>query len=153
MAEAFGIFASGISVASLAIQIVENLRNVINFCESIREAPADIQRILAELKILSNVIAGIHVVYEKRSLPETSGATTKQCLDLVRDDISKLSSLSSDLERKLNSDRRVTRTWGRVRTVFYEKKITALRGHLESAKGAMQLLQSCHILSVCYFVA
>lgn len=148
MTEAFGIVASGMSVASLAIQIVENLNKVINFCESIREAPTDIQRILTELHILSNIVSNIQLVHEKRSLPESSEATTKQCLGLVRDDISKLSSLSSDLERKVHSEKRLTRTWARVQTVLSEKKIAMLRGQLDGAKGTLQLLQSCYILSV-----
>ncbi|KAH8749296.1 hypothetical protein BGZ57DRAFT_969057, partial [Hyaloscypha finlandica] len=145
MAEAFGIVAGGISVTSLAIQIVENLNKVINFCESIREAPTDIQRILTELHILSNIVSNIQLVHEKRSLPESSEATTKQCLGLVRDDIRKLSSLSSDLERKLHSDKRITRTWARVQTVLSEKKIAMLKSQLDSAKGTLQLLQSCYI--------
>jgi hypothetical protein len=48
VAEAFELVASGISVASLVTQIVENLNKVISFCESIGEAPTDIQRILIE---------------------------------------------------------------------------------------------------------
>jgi hypothetical protein len=149
MAEAFGIVASGVSVASLAIQIVENLNKVSNFCESIREAPTDIRRILTELHILSKIVSNIQLVHEKRSLPESSEATTKQCLGLIRDDISKLSSLSSNLERKLHSDKRLTRTWARVQTVLSEKKIAMLRGQLDSAKGTLQLLlQYRHILSV-----
>jgi len=146
MAEVFGVVAGGLSVASLAIQIVENLTKVINFCESIKEAPTDIQRLLLELQILSNVISAIQLVYEKHSLPETSEAVTRKCLGLVRHDISKLLSLSLELERKLNSEKRLTRTWARVQSVLSESKIAVLRGHLERAKGGLQLLQFCHIL-------
>ena len=150
MAEVFGVVASGISVASLAIQILENINRVINFCKSIKDAPTDICRILLELQLLSNIVSGIQLVFEKRSLPETSGAMIKNTLDLVRHDISKLSDLSSDLERKLNSEKRITRTWARVQTVLSEKKIAILRDHLEGAKGTLQLLQCWNILLV-YF--
>lgn len=148
MAEAFGVVAGGISVASLAIQILENINRVINFCESIREAPTDIQRILLELQLLSNIISGIQLVFQKRSLPKISEATIKKSLDLVRHDISKLSDLSLDLERKLKSDKRITRTWARVQTVLSEKKIAILRDHLDRAKGTLQLLQCWNILLV-----
>jgi hypothetical protein len=145
MAELLGVVASGMSVASLAIQIVENLNKVIRFCESIKEAPTDIQRILLELQILSNIMSAIQLVHDKHSLPEIGEATTRKCLGLVKHDISKLSDLSSDLERKLNSDKRITRTWARVQTMLSEKRIALLRGHLERAKGGLHLLQSCHI--------
>jgi len=146
MAEVFGVVAGGLGVASLAIQIVENLTKVINFCESIKEALTDIQRLLLELQILSNVISGIQLVYEKHSLPETSEAVTRICLGLVRHDIGKLTNLSLELERKLNSGKRITRTWARVQTVLSESKIAVLRAHLERAKSGLQSLQSCHIL-------
>jgi conjugal transfer/entry exclusion protein len=148
MAETFGVAASGISVASLTIQILENINRVINFCKSIREAPTDIQRILLELQLLSNIVSSIQLVFEKRSLPEISEAMTKKCLDLVRHDISKLSDFSLDLERKLNSEKRITRTWARVQTVLSEKKIAVLRDYLDSAKGTLQLLQCWNILLV-----
>jgi hypothetical protein len=146
MAEAFGVVASGLGVASLAIQTVENLNKVITFCKSIKEAPTDIQRLLLELQILSNVVSAIQLMYEKHSLSESSEAVTRKCLDLVRLDISKLLSLSLELERKLNSGKRITRTWARVQTVLSESKIATLRGHLEQAKSGLQLLQGCHIL-------
>jgi hypothetical protein len=141
MAEVFGFVASGISVASLAIQILENINRVIDFCKSIKDAPTDIYRILLELQILSNIVSGIQLVFEKRSLPEISEATIKNTLDLVRHDISKLSALSSDLERKLNSEKKITRTWARVQTVLSEKKIGLLKDHLDRAKATLQLLQ------------
>jgi hypothetical protein len=146
MAEAFGVAAGSLGVASLAIQIVENLNNVINFCESIKEAPTDIQRLLLELQILSEIVSVIQLVYEKHALPERDEVMIRRCLGLVRHDISKLSSLSLELEKKLNSGKRITRTWARVQTVLSESKIAALRAHLERAKGGLQLLQCCHIL-------
>jgi hypothetical protein len=148
MAEVFGVVASGISVASLAIQILENINRVIDFCQSIKDAPTDICRILLELRLLSNIVSGIQLVFEKRSLPEISEATIKNTLDLVRHDISKLSDLSLHLERKLNSEKRITRTWARVQTVLSEKKIAALKDHLDRAKATLQLLQCWNILFV-----
>lgn len=141
MTEAFRVVTS-------ASQILENLNTVIDFCKSIREAPADIRRILLELQLLSNIISSIQLVFEKRSLPENSEATIKNTLDLVRHDISKLSDLSSDLERKLNSEKKLTRTWARVQTVLSEKKIAVLTGHLDRAKATLQLLQCWNILLV-----
>lgn len=140
MAEVLGIIASGTSVVSLAIKITENLKRAIDFCESIREAPNDIRRILLELQLLSNLILAIQLVHEKHQSPPVDDATLKQCLSLVKYDMSKLSSIILELERKLSSEKIIKRSWARVQVVLSEKKIARLRSLLEGAKGALQLL-------------
>jgi hypothetical protein len=128
-------------VVSLATQIVDNLNRAISFCGSIRDAPTAIHRILRELQILSKIISAIQLGYDEHSLPGIGEATTKDCLDPVRYDISNLSGLILDLERKLSSDKRSTRTWAHVKAALSEKKIAILRGYLDIAKGGLQLLQ------------
>lgn len=83
-------------------------------------------------------------MHEKRSLPELDEAITEQYLLYMQDDIGKLSDLRINFEQKLNSDKRTTRTWARVKTVLSEKKIATLRGHLERAKTSIQMLQMLH---------
>jgi hypothetical protein len=136
------------SALHLAIRILENISRVIDFCKSIKDAPTDICRILLELHLLSNIVSGIQLAFEKRSLSEISEATIKNTLDLVRHDISKLSDLNSDLERKLNSEKKITRTWARVQTVLSEKKVGVLKDHLDRAKATLQLLPCWNILLV-----
>lgn len=150
MAEVLGIVGGGFSVASLAMQILDNINRVINFVGSIKEAPTNIHRILLELQLLSNIVSGIRLTFMKRSFLSISDASTMKSLDLIKYDVSKLSDLSLDLERKINSEKRTTRTWARVKTVLSEKKIEALRFQLDSAKGTLQLLQSREILWVYY---
>jgi hypothetical protein len=144
--EALGGAASVISVASLAIQIAESFTKVTKFCKSIKEAPADIQRMLQELQILSYIVLSITQLYEKNSLPEKNQTVITLCLSLIDDEASKLSNLCLVLESRLNSGKRIIRTWARVQTVLSESKIAALIEHLERAKSALQLLQHLHIL-------
>ncbi|KAG4439614.1 hypothetical protein IFR05_004909 [Cadophora sp. M221] len=70
MAEILGVVASGISVASLAIQIADNLNKVISFCESIREAPADIQQLILQLHLLIDIIAVIRNMIDSGTVPK-----------------------------------------------------------------------------------
>lgn len=145
MAEILGVVASGNSAASLAIQIVGSLNKVITFYQSIKEAPIEIRQILVELQMLSRIMLKIRIVYEKHSLPESGKAMIEGCLQLVEHDIRNLLDRSTDLERKLSSNTRIARTWGRVQTVLSDTKIALLRIHLEHAKGGLQLLQICQI--------
>ena len=150
MAEVLGVVASGISVASLAIQIADSLSKVIIFCESIREAPADIQRLILELHLLSNIISVIQTMVTNDLIPAKIEPVLLRALTLVRHDVASLSILSSELDRKLRSERKIIRSWARVQTVFSEKKIILLKSHLDSAKGGLNLLQSCIIMYVCW---
>ena len=101
MAEVLGGVASGFSVASLAIQIGDSLSKVINFCESIREAPADNQRLMLELHLLSNIISVIQNMVTKDLVPTNVEPVLHRALTLVRHDVAALSILSSELDRKL----------------------------------------------------
>lgn len=148
MAEVLGGVASGFSVASLAIQIGDSLSKVINFCESIREAPDDIQRLMLELHLLSNIISIIQNMVTKDLVPTNVEPVLKRALTLVRHDVASLSILSSELDCKLKSERKIIRSWARVQTVVSEKKIILLKSHLESAKGGLNLLQGCIIMYV-----
>ncbi|KAH7419727.1 hypothetical protein BKA64DRAFT_24013 [Cadophora sp. MPI-SDFR-AT-0126] len=143
MAEILGV---GISVASLVIQIVDSLSKAISFYESIREAPDDVQRLLIELHLLSNIISVIQNMVSTSSIPKDTESVLKSALTLIRRDVAALSSLSSELDDKLKSERRFIRTWARVQTVFSDKKISVLKRHLESTKGGMHLLQGCIIV-------
>lgn len=141
-----GVLGLGVSIASLAIQIVETLNKTISFYESIRGAPTDILRLILELQILSDIISAIKLIHiNPRGISEV---TTKKCLALVTGDIDKLSCLSLSLERKLKSSKIVTRAWACVQTVLSENKITKLRSYLKSAMEGLLLLKSCHILLV-----
>ncbi|KAH9215611.1 hypothetical protein DL95DRAFT_298482 [Leptodontidium sp. 2 PMI_412] len=148
MTDILSVVASGISVASLAIQIADSLNKVISFCESIREAPADVQQLILQLHILTNIVSVIRNMIESGTVPNTLEPTLERALKLVRHDIATLSILSSELDRKLKSERRLVRTWARVQSVFSEKKISLLKSHLESAKRGLNLLQGCIIMFV-----
>lgn len=55
--EALGAGASVIAVASIALQLVESVRHLYEFWESIGDAPQSIRDITEDLKILSTIIA------------------------------------------------------------------------------------------------
>jgi hypothetical protein len=46
-------------VVSLAIQLAESTKKLYDFWKSVDEAPSSIQRIVADLKLVSNVLAEI----------------------------------------------------------------------------------------------
>ena len=57
--EALSVGASGIAVASIAIQLAESVRKLCHFWISIKEAPEDIQAISIDLELLSAVLTQI----------------------------------------------------------------------------------------------
>ena len=51
MAEAFGVAASAVGIASLGIQIVNSVRQLLDLWTYIKEAPEFVRKLLEDLKL------------------------------------------------------------------------------------------------------
>jgi hypothetical protein len=71
MAEILVIAASGISIASLVIQLADSIQKLNDFCDSMKEVPSYIQIVLADVESLSMVLKRIRddVCEQERSNP------------------------------------------------------------------------------------
>ena len=49
MAEILGVVASGAGIASLAVQIIENVQKIKSFSDAVKDAPAQMEWMIAEL--------------------------------------------------------------------------------------------------------
>jgi hypothetical protein len=59
MAELIGVVASGIAVATLAAQVVDNVRKLKAFWDSWEEAPKDLRCLADDIETLSAIVAVI----------------------------------------------------------------------------------------------
>jgi hypothetical protein len=81
MAE-LGIVASGMGIASLAIQIGDCIVRLKGFCDAVKDAPEEIKHLIEEIDTLSLVLSG----FETNEQPELNPgheATTK-CFQLCK---------------------------------------------------------------------
>lgn len=139
MAEAFGLAASVLSVASLAIQLGDSLQKAYEFWESIEDGPDHIRRLSSELRFLANIFYSI-------PLEDHSGLQeqlVKSSLELAKKDIDELASLISELARAIGPNQtRMKRRWGRVKIVLKSGTIAKMRGYIESSKNILILLEA-----------
>ena len=86
--------ASGIAVASIAIQLADSIKKLYEFWESVQDAPNDIRAVVKELRLLSAVLEGIQS-NERRYGPDP---TTTSVLESCADKVTALLGLVDDLE-------------------------------------------------------
>lgn len=78
MAE-LGIAASGIGIASLAIQVGDSILKVRGFWDRVKEAPEDIRYILEEIETLSLVLSDLGRNNDHGDLPQIAPASSMKC--------------------------------------------------------------------------
>ena len=138
--------ASVISVASLAIQICEELKKLHDFWQSVKEAPNDIASISAELKIFITWLTVIAKNYQRqnsnyRSSSEAAATDTlKLCLATVHD----MSAGIRDLENRIAKGAS-SRRWASVKFVFRKDKREKAMAQIERMKSLIIIAQTCYL--------
>lgn len=122
-----GAAASGLGIASFAIQSVNCIQDIKKFFEFIKEAPEDIKIAIHHIEILSKILSDIRFGDE---FPRIGPATVLECSELCRNSLNVLKGVVTDSERCINMHRR----FGAVKAVLQKEKIEKLTKRLESAQ-------------------
>lgn len=143
--EALGGAASVIGVASLAIQVCEELKKVHNFWQSVKEAPDDISQISAEINLFITLLALIANKYQQQGFdPKNANHvaamdTLKLCLATVQN----MNDGVEDLERWISKGSS-TRRWASIKFVFRKDKREKLMKQIERMKTLLIIVQTCY---------
>lgn len=142
MAEAFGAAASAIGVASFALQILNNVRDIHSFLASLVEAPDEIQRLVDKLALLGGVLKDVKNIADMQeaqagtpALSSTIFATLKAC----EKDLAPLTVIIRKASIGYQSSRKIVRKWTSFKFVYKEKDIKLLEE---------RLLSSMHLLTL-----
>ena len=142
MAEALAIVASGVSIGSIAIQIVGSIERLSDIWSSIRGAPENVRAILKELTQLANLLAVIDESSECYAATPVHSALTqakKDCQE-VADTIEEV---VKELANGLAASKR-RRHWTAVKATLKETTIVRHQKRLESAKLTLVIALQCH---------
>jgi len=143
MAEAFGVAAGVISVASLAIQIGDSLRIAIDFWEAVQHGPENLDRICTQLQVLYEYIAEIRREHQNGQIHGIQEELFKSTLVMMKRDLDKLTDLVSDLAQGIApSQDSWNRKIGRVQMAMKEGAIKRAKEYVESATYLLHFLQS-----------
>lgn len=143
--EALGGAAGVIGVASLAIQVCEELKKVHDFWQSVKEAPDDIAHISTEIKLFITWLAVIANNYQRQGFdprnPNHVAATDtlKLCLATVQD----VSVGVEDLKRWLSKGSS-SRRWASIKFVFRKDRREKLMKQIERMKTLLIIVQTCY---------
>ncbi|KAF4635034.1 hypothetical protein G7Y89_g3062 [Cudoniella acicularis] len=138
--EALAAASSIFSVVSLALQLATTVQNIIDFWESMKDAPVEIQEIRAHLKVLSTLLRSIENDAPSSAIIDASDVA-QSCLGICAARITKLEILTKEFGKGLNGNG-VQRKWTGLKKVLREKKLAVYWGELERAKSTMILYQT-----------
>jgi hypothetical protein len=147
MAELVGVVASSIAVAQLASQIAQNIRNIHNFWQSIRDAPKDLSEALEELELLGDTLVELHKILGRHAGRQLPGASAIRCMQYCRKVADDLEAIVVDLH-KGSDDKKSRRRWAAIKVALKKRALQDFQQRLDRAKSMLTLAISCYSLYV-----
>jgi len=142
MAEILAVVASGMSVASLSIQVASSVNKLKYFCDRVKDTPSEVHDTLDDIETLSIVIDEIEAIARSGGhLPESLYAallrSARRCLEASN----ALRSIVSEIEAALQKHK----LRGAVKGALKKTKLDEIRQRLESAKMTCVLAGQSHL--------
>lgn len=133
--EGLSAAASGIAVVSIAMQLAESFKKLLEFCKSIKEAPENIQAISTDLELLSNVLTQI-ALEAQHVEPNTAliAALNGCCLK-----VKILNTLLNEIEPGFASTKSRVRKWTALKAIMKQGELAKIQEALDSLKGTLLL--------------
>ncbi|THY33665.1 hypothetical protein D6D00_00677 [Aureobasidium pullulans] len=145
MAEIVGVV---VGVASLSVQIADGVKKLAEFCQAVKDAPADLQITVHELENL----AKIYLAIEQQMNVETNPATlpSRMLLDQMLQSCRRSQQSLGDLINNIVAEINKQPTRGSIRAVFKKGTITRLQQNVQNAKDTLSLsyLVYCSTLGI-----
>ena len=137
MAEILGVIANGISIGSLAIQLVESLQKIHRFWKLVDGAPKDIGNTIEELQILASIFNDLldQPQSSHRLLPSNSVQVCFQHCCKVIDDL-------KPIVEKLHTDllgNKCQKQWASIKSALRKEDLRDLTQRLERSKSTLEL--------------
>jgi hypothetical protein len=137
--EVLGAVSSVFAVVSLAIQLGSSVQKLIDFWDSVKEAPAEVAQIKSHLLVLGSLLRSIERdAHEGHNSQDEIGI---ECLRICTFSIAKLERLSAVLDRGMSGSAS-RRRWTCLRKSMREQEITKYWNELERAKSMLMLYQA-----------
>ncbi|KAL9612035.1 MAG: hypothetical protein Q9167_003361 [Letrouitia subvulpina] len=138
--EGLSAAASGLAVASIAIQLAESVKKLYDFWNSIKDAPEAVRIITNDLKLLSSVLADIASEAQHGEL----NAVLEGVLSACTTSVDALYIIVNDLEPGFASSRTFLRKWVAFRSILKKEKIKNIQTALDRLKITLALGQQNH---------
>jgi hypothetical protein len=138
MAE-IGVIASGMGVASLAIQLTDSILKLKDFMDSVKEAPEEIKHLIEEIDMLGTLLSEIET-----SIPnggsEPDSPSMRKCWEQCSRALRVLEAIVQELHRDIERGRRL----GSFKAVLRKGAIERLKDRLKSAQIMLLMAHQIH---------
>ncbi len=133
MAELVGVVASSAGIASLAVQIADNLIKLKAFWDEVKDAPETISDLLAHIEELNYLM--VEMEESSTDFPELSHLMGSRNRSLItcRRVMESLKKLVDDLGADIDNQKRVRKAWMATKVVLKKDKIARYKERLERA--------------------
>jgi len=143
MAE-LGAIASGMGIASLAIQIGNGVLKLKSIWDEVKEAPEEIKYLIDEIETLSLVLSEIADSDDNEGsdmTPIISDCAAAKCIEMCRKGADILSGVVKELDVEMTKRKRV----GGFKTVLKKGTISRLRERLKSAQIMLMISHQTYL--------
>ncbi|KAJ5787284.1 hypothetical protein N7457_002274 [Penicillium paradoxum] len=150
MAEVIGVVSGALTFATVIVQIGKSITVIKDYWEEFRDAPADLQRLVEEIKVFGLILANID---EDLSQPSVSSALEKSkhaphILELCKKAAEELDLVCKDLSQDVGSSSNcVRRTRKALRVMTSKGKIEKNKTRLQNAVQWLMLSQQTYTIA------
>jgi hypothetical protein len=135
--------ASGvIAVVSVAIQLAECIKQLVEFGKAVEDAPPRISALFHALEVLESVLSHFHRINSRIAFDDVNEAVLNNC----QQRISALLTTIQPSILKLQSNKLASRTWSAFKITLRREEIQLLQRAIEEAKSTLQLVQNNSLL-------
>jgi hypothetical protein len=136
--EALAVASSVLAVVSFTLQLADNVQRLLDFWDSVKDAPAEVSEIRSQLRILSALLKGIEL--NSRHSPSDGDILGYDCLLVCKGNIAKLENLSEEWNQELSRNG-IQRKWSCLRKALRENQLARYWSELERAKSTLIMYQ------------
>jgi hypothetical protein len=134
--------SSVIAVGSIAIQLAESIKEIVEFGKAVQDAPARISALFHDLEVLESAISQIHQTNSHITFDDVHEAVLKNCER-------KISALQKTIQPtilSLKSNKLHCRKWSAFKITLKKEEIQSLQRSIEEAKSTLLLVQNNSVL-------
>ena len=144
MAEIIGVVASGISIGTLAVQIVGCVQKILDLWSTVKDAPENIRSLLEEIELLGNILSEIDSEKTWQTQTPSPRPAVVKTIEYCQEAADCISHVTKVLSEGLSSTSGRRRYWIAIKTVMKEKNLMRCLSRLERAKSLLNLAFQCY---------
>jgi len=145
MAELVGTIASGISIATLAVQIGSNIKKLKSYFDELKDAPQKLVELLEYLDDLHEILTSVESSHPMSSASNLRLASSLTCLSHLEKAAKRLQDLVDGLSSDFVSSRNLKKLWTANKIVWKKNTIRRYKSTLKETITLLMLSQQLYM--------